>query len=109
MTECLQTDVLILGCGIAGGTAAVKLAEAGLSVTIATRAADPSDSNTYYAQGGIIYQGHEDAPDKLAADIARAGAGHCNPRAVHLLAEEGPRLVREFLAEKLGVHVRSRQ
>jgi L-aspartate oxidase len=103
MTECLQSDVLILGCGIAGGTAAVKLAEAGFSVVIATRAVDPSDSNTYYAQGGIIYQGYDDAPDKLAADIARAGAGHCNPRAVHLLATEGPRLVREFLAEKLGV------
>ena len=104
MTEYLQTDVLILGGGIAGSTAAVKLAEAGLTVTITTRAADLSDSNTYYAQGGIIYQGHEDTPDKLAEDIARAGAGHCNPRAVHLLAEEGPRLVREFLAEKLGVH-----
>ena len=80
MTECLQSDVLILGCGIAGGTAAVKLAEAGFSVAIATRAIDPSDSNTYYAQGGIVYQGHDDAPDKLAADIVRAGAGHCTVR-----------------------------
>lgn len=103
MIECIETDVLILGTGIAGGTAALRLAEAGVRVVLVTRASDPSESNTYYAQGGIIYQGAEDAPEKLAEDITRAGAGHCNPQAVRILAEEGPPLVRTFLAEKLGV------
>ena len=57
MTELLQTDVLIIGCGIAGATAALQLAEAGLNVTVVTRATDPAETNTYYAQGGIIYRG----------------------------------------------------
>jgi L-aspartate oxidase len=103
MTELLQTDVLIVGCGIAGATAALKLAEAGLEVTIITRATDPAETNTYYAQGGIIYRGHEDSPELLAKDILHAGAGHCNPRAVEILAEEGPLLVKQILLDQVGV------
>ncbi len=103
MSDVLETEVLILGCGIAGGTAALTLAEAGIPVTIATRTPDPNESNTFYAQGGIIYRGEDDSPEKLAADIIRAGAGHSNLKAVKILAEEGPSLVRQFLGEKLGV------
>jgi L-aspartate oxidase len=102
MTDLHETDVLILGSGIAGGTAAVQLAEAGARVTLVTRAREPRDSNTFWAQGGIIYRGHDDSPAKLAEDILRAGAGHCNPRAVQILAEEGPRRVDEILIAKLG-------
>src|SRR5512136_2223396 len=103
MTELLQTDVLIVGCGIAGATAALQLAEAGLDVTIITRAADPAETNTFYAQGGIIYRSTDDSPDLLAKDILHAGAGHCNPRAVQILSEEGPPLVKEILLDKVGV------
>jgi L-aspartate oxidase len=85
MTELLQTDVLIIGCGIAGATAALQLAEAGLDVTVITRAVEPAETNTYYAQGGIIYRSIDDSPDLLAKDILHAGAGHCNPRAVQIL------------------------
>ena len=99
----MKTDVLIIGCGIAGSTAALVLAEAGLSVTVATRSADPHESNTLYAQGGIIYRGKEDSSVLLAEDVMRAGAGHCSPKAVNILAEEGPTLVREILMEKAGV------
>src|SRR5438552_13482321 len=95
--ECITTDVLIIGCGIAGGTAALKLADAGIDVTLVTRTYRPEESNTYYAQGGIIYEGVGDSPQLLSDDIQRAGAGYCNPKAVSLLAEEGPKLVREFL------------
>ena len=55
MSECIETDVLILGCGVAGGTVALCLADAGMPVTLVTRAADPNDSNTNLAQGGITY------------------------------------------------------
>ncbi len=103
MDELLQTDVLIVGCGIAGATAALQLAEAGLSVTVITRATDPAETNTYYAQGGIIYRGHDDSPELLAKDILHAGAGHCNPRAVQILSEEGPPLVKEILLDQVGV------
>lgn len=101
--ECLQTDVLIIGCGIAGGTAALQLAEAGVSVTLVTRTHQPEESSTLYAQGGIIYQGEDDSPLLLSEDIIRAGAGYSNPRAVTLLAERGPVLVRDILLEKVGV------
>ena len=103
MDELIETEVLIIGSGIAGGTAALQLAEAGIPVTIVTRAPEPKESNTYYAQGGIIYKGRDDSPELLGEDILRAGAGHCNPRAVKILAEEGPTLVRKILIEKVGV------
>ncbi len=102
-SECIETDVLIIGCGIAGGTAALELADAGAAVTVVTRAREPQESNTHYAQGGIVYQGKKDSQALLADDILRAGAGLCNARAVTLLAEQGPRLVRQVLIDKVGV------
>ena len=63
MPEYLETDVLILGSGVAGATTALVLADAGVPVTVATRAAKAKDSNTYWAQGGIIYKGVEDSPE----------------------------------------------
>jgi L-aspartate oxidase len=55
MNASLHTDVLILGSGIAGLTAALKLAEQKLQVTIVTREKKPEVANTFWAQGGIIY------------------------------------------------------
>lgn len=101
--ECVETDVLIIGCGIAGGTAALQLADTGVAVTVITRAREPQESNTHYAQGGIVYQGKEDSPTLLSEDILRAGAGLCNIQAVALLAEQGPTLVRQVLIEKIAV------
>jgi L-aspartate oxidase len=99
----IETDVLIIGCGIAGATAALHLADAGARVTVITRANDPSDSNTRWAQGGIIYRGKNDPPSLLMEDIQHAGAGYCNPKAVEILALEGPRLVKELLIDKYRV------
>ena len=103
MSQIIETDVLILGCGIAGATAALELANLGVEVTMVTRATDPQESNTLYAQGGIIYQGIGDSPKALETDVLRAGAGHCNPKAVAILAEEGPGLVKQILIEAAGV------
>ncbi len=99
----LETDVLILGSGIAGATAALELADRGVQVTVATRASQLEDSNTYWAQGGIIYRGDEDSPQALAEDIIRAGAGHSYPKAVQILAEEGPSTLRRILLERVDV------
>jgi L-aspartate oxidase len=103
MADSLETEVLIIGCGIAGGVAALQLADSGVPVTVVTRARDPHESNTYYAQGGIIYRGPEDSPELLAEDITRVGAGHCNPQAVATLAVEGPPLLKKILLEKVSV------
>ncbi|RMH68447.1 MAG: L-aspartate oxidase [Gemmatimonadetes bacterium] len=103
MTDLIQTDVLIIGCGIAGGIAALQLADAGVPVVVVTRTEKPKESNTYYAQGGIIYQGREDSPELLAEDIQRAGDHYCYPPAVQILATEGPPLVKKLLVDKLQV------
>lgn len=103
MTEYIETEVLVLGSGIAGATAALRLADCGVQVVLVTSATDPQESNTYYAQGGIIYRGVDDSPAALAEDILRAGDHHCHPAAVALLAEEGPRRVEEVLLERAKV------
>lgn len=103
MQECLQTDVLIIGCGIAGGTAALTLANNGVSVTVITRTEQPTESATYYAQGGIIYRGNGDSPELLAKDLLRAGVNYNNPQAVKIISEEGPLLVEQILVNKVEV------
>ncbi|HEX9501507.1 MAG TPA: FAD-dependent oxidoreductase, partial [Thermoanaerobaculia bacterium] len=95
--------VLVLGTGIAGLTTAFCLASAGIKVLLVTKTADPKDCNTFWAQGGIIYEGEGDSPAKLIEDILRAGAGLSNEEAVRFLAVEGPRVVRELLLEKMHV------
>lgn len=95
--------VLIIGTGIAGLTTAFTLASAGMKVLLVTKASDPADCNTSWAQGGIIYQGEGDTPAKLVSDIARAGAGISNEEAVNWLAVEGPRVVKQLLLD--NVHV----
>ncbi len=99
----IHTDVLILGCGIAGGTAALELADAGLDVVIVTRADQPAESNTYWAQGGIIFTGEGDSPKLLEQDILHAGAGICREQAVEILATTGPGLVQSVLIDRLKV------
>ena len=95
--------VLVIGTGIAGLTAAITLAKAGVRVLLVTKAADPKDCNTFWAQGGIIYEGENDSPSKLIDDIMRAGAGISNKEAVRFLAEEGPRVVKELLLDEIHV------
>ncbi len=101
MTE--PADVLVLGTGVAGCTAALAAAREGVRVTIVTRASEAKESNTFYAQGGIVARPPGDSPERLAADIERAGDGLCSPEAVDLLAREGPDLVSKLLIEELNV------
>ena len=75
-----ETEVLIIGCGIAGATAALRLARnPQRQISLITRAPDPHESNTRYAQGGIIGRGLDDDPEILLADILAAGAGVSSP------------------------------
>lgn len=94
---------LIIGTGIAGLTTALTLAGAGIRVLLVTKASDPKDCNTFWAQGGIIYEGENDSPASLVHDIIRAGAGISNEEAVQFLATEGPRVVKELLLEEIHV------
>ncbi|MCB0212385.1 MAG: L-aspartate oxidase [Anaerolineae bacterium] len=104
MRNALETEILVIGCGVAGGVAALQLADSGITVTVITRTQEPHESNTYYAQGGIIYRGHGDSPELLAEDVIRAGVGHNNSQSVDILANHGPNLVRQILLDRVGVH-----
>lgn len=99
----LHTDILVIGAGIAGCSAALAAARSGAEVLLITGQRDPLISNTARAQGGIVATGKGDSADLLAKDIEVAGAGICNPAAVRHLAEKGPEMVRRVLVDELGV------
>jgi len=100
----IETDALVIGCGIAGAAAALRLAgDRQRQVLVVTRTADAADSNTNYAQGGIVGRGDGDSLELLTRDVMAAGAGLCLPEAVHLLGQEGPDLVQRLLVEKADI------
>jgi L-aspartate oxidase len=103
MTESQTKDVLVIGSGLAGLAAAWGSIKRGCDVALLTRAARPEESNTYQAQGGIIYRAREGTADPLVDDILAVGAGLSSPEAASLLACEGPRLVKEILIDELQV------
>ncbi len=93
----LRSDFLIIGSGIAALRAAPEVAGHG-DVLILTKAG-PGEGNTGHAQGGIAAAvGPGDTPELHAADTIAAGDGLCDPRAVQVLVEDGPRFVRELMA-----------
>jgi aspartate oxidase len=85
-----HVDVLVLGSGLAGCATAWAAAEQGAEVAIVTRAHQPEESNSFWAQGGIVFRGRDDSPELLARDILEAGANLGDPGAVGVLAREGP-------------------
>ncbi|MEZ5171714.1 MAG: L-aspartate oxidase [Acidimicrobiia bacterium] len=90
-------DLLVLGSGVAGLSAAVRAADAGLSVILVTKA-DLGESTTRYAQGGISAAMEEpDSPELHVADTVGAGAGLCDLDATRILAVEGPQRIRELI------------
>jgi L-aspartate oxidase len=99
----VRTDILVIGCGLAGLSSAWEAAKRGCRVALLSRASDIHDSNTNLAQGGVIYQGREESPQQLVEDILAAGAGLSSRQAATLLAEQGPKLVREILIDELSV------
>ncbi|MEI8335723.1 MAG: L-aspartate oxidase [Actinomycetes bacterium] len=91
-------DLLVLGSGIAGLSAAIRAADAGLKVTVLTKGA-LSNTATNYAQGGVAAALSEpDSPALHRADTLEAGGGLCDIEAVDVLVREGPRRVRDLMA-----------
>ncbi len=91
-------DLLVLGSGIAGLSAAIRAADAGLRVTVLTKGA-LANTATNYAQGGVAAALSEpDSPALHRADTLEAGGGLCDIDAVEVLVREGPRRVRDLMA-----------
>lgn len=93
-----HADVVVVGSGVAGLTAALELRTRVAKVLLVTKGPLASGS-TVWAQGGVAAAlGPEDSPAAHLADTLTAGAGLCDPRAVEVLVTEGPARVRELMA-----------
>ncbi|HWJ81985.1 MAG TPA: L-aspartate oxidase [Nocardioides sp.] len=92
-----RADVVIIGSGVAGLTAALRLRKKVDKVLLVTKDVLNAGS-TQWAQGGIAAAlGPGDTPDQHEADTLVAGAGACDLAAVRVLVNEGPDAVRELI------------
>lgn len=95
-----RADVVVIGSGIAGLTAAlrVRAEDPALSVLVVTKDV-LSAGSTQWAQGGIAAAlGPGDTPEQHLHDTLVAGAGACDVEAVRALVTEGPAAVHELIA-----------
>ena len=93
-------DLLVLGSGVAGLSAAVRAADVhDMRVGVLTKG-DLQQSTTRWAQGGVaaVLGGDPDSTDLHLADTLSAGAGLCDLDAVRVLVDEGPARVNELIA-----------
>jgi L-aspartate oxidase len=97
----LTTDVLVLGSGIAGLSAALGAARKGASVTVATKATQPKGASTWWAQGGIAVA--RKAPEQFKEDIVVASSGTSDPEALDVLVQNADAAVHDVLIDTLGV------
>lgn len=95
-----RADVVVVGSGIAGLTAALRIdaVAPGLRLLVVTKDVLNAGS-TRWAQGGIAAAlGPGDTPEEHERDTLVAGAGICDAAAVRALVTEGPDAVRELIA-----------
>ncbi|MFJ5709814.1 MULTISPECIES: L-aspartate oxidase [unclassified Streptomyces] len=94
----IDADVVVVGSGVAGLTAALRCTAAGLRTVVVTKA-NLDDGSTRWAQGGIAAAlGEGDTPGQHLDDTLVAGAGLCDEPAVRALVTEGPDAVRRLMA-----------
>ena len=92
-------DVLVVGGGIAGLTAAVGASHR-WNVGLITKGT-LDQTTTFLAQGGIAAAiSPHDSPELHLEDTLEAGVGLCDDEAVRVLVQEGPARIREL--EALG-------
>lgn len=93
----IEADVIVIGSGVAGLSAAIHARRTGRSVVILTKA-QIDEGSTRWAQGGIAAAlAEDDSPSEHRDDTITAGAGLCNPQAVEVLVTEGPQAVRDLI------------
>jgi L-aspartate oxidase len=91
-------DVIVVGSGIAGLTAALRLRQRVDRVLLVTKTV-LDEGSTRWAQGGIAAAlDPADSPAEHLQDTLVAGAGVCDTDAVRVLVTEGPARVRELVS-----------
>ncbi|MGK7392518.1 MAG: L-aspartate oxidase [Candidatus Cyclobacteriaceae bacterium M2_1C_046] len=95
----ISTDVLIIGEGAAGLSAAIELTKGNVPCFVITKR-DHGDAHTKWAAGGINASfgnlDEEDSWQVHAADTIREGQFICSPKAVELLTKKAPERVKEL-------------
>ncbi len=93
-------DLLVLGSGVAGLSAAVRAADGhGMAVGLLTKG-EIQQATTRWAQGGVaaVLTSDPDSTDLHLADTLAAGDDLCDIEAVRVLVDEGPERVGELIA-----------
>ena len=97
-----SADVVIVGSGVAGLTAALHARRTGRTVLLVTKGR-VEEGSTRWAQGGIAAAlSDDDTPEEHLHDTLVAGAGLCDVDAVAALVTGGPDCVRSLIG--LGAH-----
>lgn len=101
LTTTTAADLVIVGAGVAGLTAALTAAAAGVRVQLLTKG-PLTASASYLAQGGVAAAvGADDSPELHCRDTLAAGRGLCRATAVAVLTQEAPARIAEL--RSLGV------
>ncbi len=93
-----QFDVVVIGSGLAGLSAALSVADARRVAVICKRSA--ADGSTDRAQGGIaaVFAAEDDF-DRHVADTLTAGAGLCDATIARAVVEDAPGSVDWLVAQ----------
>ncbi len=108
MQERIYTQVLIIGSGLSGCTAALTLADAGVEVLLLSSGKSIGGGNSELAQGGIVYKSRQqsnsnDEIKELSHDIFVAGHNYNYKDAVEHLCKEGPAAIEQVLLQRVNV------
>ncbi len=104
-----QTDLIVIGSGLAGLAFALKSANAGYRISVITKES-LSENSSYYAQGGIAaVWSLEDSYESHIQDTLNAGAGLCNRSAVEYIVKRGPKSIEWLIKNGVSFSMRAEQ
>ncbi len=92
----MKTDILIVGCGVAGLYCALNLPSK-KKITVVTKSEAPN-SNSFLAQGGICVLRDENDYDSFYEDTMRAGHYENTPESVDIMIRESRRVIEDLVS-----------